>query len=284
MKKKWIFVVVVAILIIAGVVGIFMQQGGKSSGEKALGPFPGHQSAGSAPEIKYVPVAEAKGLEVEPKVVVEDWKQGVLSATVKIKNTRGEMLVTAKLNVYMNQSKSISSSFSVNKLKSGETTTLNLEMLEVTNVSSIKKVEVSFNAKSIIWEKSASAGKTAVVAEPEQPEKTVPSQTTLKTPEEIVAEWFNLMERGKFSEALKLYTLDAQNKIKLSGGEKSFLEAWQKQPIKKLKIEGTEFINQDECEVDVVFYYEATWEYGEFGFSKNNGQWKINKGVIGEDE
>jgi len=276
LKKKWLIVGMAAVLVLIGIV-VLTQQNGKSPEEKALDEvLPKTQSAGSVPAIEYVPVAEANGLKVKPKVIVDHWERGVLSASVSIENTRDEMLVTAKMTVTsISQSgaRSLISSVSVNRLKSGETVTLNLDMLEVLNVSDIKKVEISFDGQSVIWEEP-----TAAIPEPKQPETTIPSQAIAEEPEKIVEEWYNLMSQGEFLRVLKLYSLSVQQEIKALGGVTAIAESWQRENIVKIEIErGRTEIEDSKAYVYVLFDYSTgvTEDRVSFYFKKIEGQWKI---------
>jgi len=281
LKKKWLGVGIAAVLVLIGIV-VLTQQSGKSPEEKALDEvLPKTQSARSVPAIEYMPVAEADGLKVKPKVIVDHWERGVLSASVSIENTRDEMLVTAKMtatSVSQSGIRSLISSVSINRLKSGETADLNLDMLEVLNVSDIKKVEISFDSRSVIWEEPTStatpAEKTKQTEEPKEPEEPTPLQPTLE-PKKVLTAWLDLMKKEKFAKAEEFLTYGYKKHLDAYGGLEKI---WYEDVIKEIVV----FETQYETKTAIVYikiYSETGKLWDEVTcahFEKINNEWKID--------
>lgn len=285
MKKKWIIVGLILVLVI-GVAVYLIAQGSKTDEEKTAEElFPKIEDISSAPDLKYIEPEEAKGkLQVEAQLNKEHWEQlRTLSIEVRIKNKTDQLLLRAVVihtiidksgNAIVRNAYGVGSE--VTNVGPGEVGTANLEML--ISGSSLKGIDrVEYSLRDIGF-----ASPPAQIEEPEQkeepeqveePKETAPPSMT---PEEVVRKWYDLMKKGKFSEAIELYTPDRRGEIESLGGAKAFEEEWQKRSVIRLEIERTE-VDEFGTSVDVIFDWSdgVTEDHSDFNFVKINGQWKI---------
>lgn len=221
MNKKWILVIVVLILAVAGLVGYIVGRGGSNGEEQRL--FPKIEEMGSLPKLTYVEPPEAKDkLRVEAQVGKEHWEKiGALSLVAKVENKTKDQTLVKAVFIYTLIDKSgkviglkdMAAGAGFNNIKPGEVGTLNLDMLVVANAERISRVEYSLRdikfavlTTPTIPATPTPTPPTATATQPAEQNVYTVAPKNPKEPAEIVAAFGFLCDQGKYDEATKLVT------------------------------------------------------------------------------
>lgn len=280
MNKKWIFVIV-AVILIGALIGVLIAKNSSSDEEKIIDELlpPKTQNSGTMPAIGYTP--ESNGLAVKAEIITDHWERGVLSLKITIKNTSDKKLITSRISVNtidLNGKRGLEGyGEAVNQLNPGETVTLDLNMVEIGVSKSIKKVEVFFYKDSIVWGPApvSTPPKTTTPPSTSTTPTTNPSRTEEQVVRDVVTKWFDFMKNGKFTEALKLMTLEGFSAADLEAG-------WDK-TITRLEITKVIFeeqVSTPHANVYVkVYLSDGSYEKYYFILYKLDNGWKIDTAV-----
>ena len=281
--KKWIIIVVIA-LVIVGLVGYFISQGGTPEvGAPGEGKpvTSGTIQVPGGPEIKVVGVGFPEELELKwEKLGMSDFMLNLIGA---LKNISDQTIRFDELT-FLLDGEWIGRwpRFEGKTLGPGEEARFNMGMVGYSKTSEVLEVRV-VNFQTIGGSAEAPEEPTpeepAAPEEPATPEPSIPEPEM--TPEEVAMEWYNLTGKGKFSEVIKLYTLSEQQRIESLGGTKALGEAWRERPVIKMEIENRTEIEDSEAWVYALFDYAdgTTGDHVSFLFKKVNGQWRIDKRI-----
>lgn len=229
MKKKWI--IIVAVFLVLAVAGSVYFVGGGSKNEEATAEelFPKMEEMGSMPGLKYVPVPEAEGkLQLDAQVNKEHWERlGTLSIEVKVKNISDQMLLRVlvthtlfdKSDNVMGTRNAYGVGSEITRLNPGEVGTADLSMLVVSNAEQISRVEYSL--KDVLFAEGSAIVQEPVEEKPtEEPVSEEGSSYTIleypqspKEPKDVVLAFFGYINDGEYEKAVVL-TTGAKNATK----------------------------------------------------------------------
>lgn len=262
--KKWLIIGIVAALLVGGLVGYFISQGGAPE----LG-APGEGKPVTSGTIQVPGGPKIKVVFNGPPELKVNWE--------KLGVTQFELHLIGTLTNVSSQTVKFSS---IAFLLDGEQVafirgpSIYGENLEPGEQMEIAKGFVGYTEYTKVLEVKIKGFEIVggTVTTPERAEEVTPPKMT---PEEVVMEWLDLAKEGKFSEAEKFYTARCKEYLDSFGG---WEKAWEEYAITEIKILRTEGAEDVEANVYMIVYFADGTVCSDdcyIHFEKINNEWKI---------
>lgn len=286
--KKWLIIGIVAALLVGGLVGYFISQGGAlevgvpGEGRPVTS---GTIQVPDGPKIKVVFNGPPELKVSWEKLGMSGFQLHVIGTLTNVSNQTVEFSEIA----FLLDGKQVSfiygpSSYGEN-LEPGEQMEIAKGLIGYTEYT--KVLEVKIKGFEIV-------GGSVTTPEPTEPEPTTPTEPTTPepsetvftkaprnptTPGEVTAAFYCLYNEKKYSEAEKLLARECRQRVQSRGGLENFYEEWfQGRQLKKIEFGEIEIIGDSAQIFSVVLYYTDGSEESPDDvilLEKENGKWKI---------